>query len=105
MIEKTLAHGGAAYAQTRNLVRKELKVKYKNSALRFVWSMLNPLFLLAVYGVAFSILGKYSLSSRPVLSFRRRANRLAVPGSEYQALQQSCPKFWTLQAFSLRPAA
>jgi len=41
----------------RNLVRKELKVKYKNSALGFVWSMLNPLFLLAVYGVAFAILG------------------------------------------------
>jgi len=41
----------------RNLVRKELKVKYKNSALGFVWSMLNPLFLLVVYGVAFSILG------------------------------------------------
>src|SRR6478609_8015797 len=41
----------------RNLVRKELKVKYKNSVLGFVWSMLNPLFLLAVYGVAFSILG------------------------------------------------
>ena len=41
----------------RNLVRKELKVKYKNSALGFVWSMLNPLFLLLIYGVAFSILG------------------------------------------------
>jgi ABC-2 type transport system permease protein len=41
----------------RNLVRKELKVKYKNSALGFVWSMLNPLFLLVVYGVAFTILG------------------------------------------------
>ena len=41
----------------RNLVRKELKVKYKNSALGFVWSMVNPLFLLAVYGVAFNILG------------------------------------------------
>jgi ABC-2 type transport system permease protein len=41
----------------RNLIRKELKVKYKNSALGFVWSMLNPLFLLAVYGVAFSIIG------------------------------------------------
>src|SRR3954447_14366144 len=41
----------------RNLVRKELKVKYKNSVLGFVWSMLNPLFLLAVYGVAFNILG------------------------------------------------
>jgi ABC-2 type transport system permease protein len=41
----------------RNLIRKELKVKYKNSALGFVWSMLNPLFLLVVYGIAFNILG------------------------------------------------
>jgi ABC-2 type transport system permease protein len=41
----------------RNLVRKELKVKYKNSVLGFVWSMLNPLFTLAVYGIAFQILG------------------------------------------------
>src|SRR3954452_16798707 len=28
----------------RNLIRKELKVKYKNSVLGFVWSMVNPLF-------------------------------------------------------------
>src|SRR3954452_7012536 len=41
----------------RNLVRKELKVKYKNSALGFVWSMLNPLFLLVVYSIVFNILG------------------------------------------------
>ena len=41
----------------RNLVRKELKVKYKNSVLGFAWSMLNPLFLLAVYTVVFNILG------------------------------------------------
>jgi ABC-2 type transport system permease protein len=39
------------------LVRKELKVRYKSSALGFVWSMLNPLFLLAVYTLVFSILG------------------------------------------------
>ena len=39
------------------LVRKELKVRYKNSALGFVWSMLQPLFLLVVYGFAFTLLG------------------------------------------------
>lgn len=39
------------------LVKKELKVRYKSSALGFLWSMLNPLFLLAVYTVVFSILG------------------------------------------------
>jgi ABC-2 type transport system permease protein len=41
----------------RNLVRKELKVKYKNSFLGFVWSMVNPLFLLAVYSFVFNVLG------------------------------------------------
>jgi ABC-type polysaccharide/polyol phosphate export permease len=39
------------------LVRRELKVKYKNSSLGFVWSMLNPAFLLAVYFLVFKILG------------------------------------------------
>jgi ABC-2 type transport system permease protein len=38
------------------LVNKELKVRYKNSVLGFFWSMAQPVFLLVVYGVAFSIL-------------------------------------------------
>lgn len=37
-----------------NLVRKELKVKYKNSALGFVWSMLNPAMYLAIFYIVFS---------------------------------------------------
>ena len=37
------------------LVRKELKVKYKNSALGFFWSMLNPAMYLVVFYVAFQI--------------------------------------------------
>lgn len=37
-----------------NLVRKELKVKYKDSVLGFLWSLMRPLFLLAVYYVAIS---------------------------------------------------
>jgi len=41
----------------RNLVRKELKVKYKKSVLGFVWTMVNPLFLLVVYTIVFNILG------------------------------------------------
>ncbi|MGH9181961.1 MAG: ABC transporter permease, partial [Acidimicrobiales bacterium] len=35
------------------LVRKELKVKYKNSALGFFWSMLNPALYLVVFYVVF----------------------------------------------------
>lgn len=39
------------------LIRKELKVRYKNSILGFVWSMVQPVFLLSVYALVFSILG------------------------------------------------
>ncbi|MEI8237860.1 MAG: ABC transporter permease [Actinomycetota bacterium] len=39
------------------LIRKELKVRYKNSVLGFAWSMIQPAFLLAVYSLVFSILG------------------------------------------------
>jgi ABC-2 type transport system permease protein len=39
-----------------NLIRKELKVKYKDSVLGFVWSLLLPLFQLAVYWL---VMGKF----------------------------------------------
>lgn len=38
-----------------SLVRKELKVKYKNSVLGFLWSMLNPLLTLVVYYFVFQV--------------------------------------------------
>ena len=38
-----------------NLVRKELKVKYKNSALGFVWSLLNPMLYLVVFYIVFTV--------------------------------------------------
>ena len=40
------------------LVRKELKVKYKNSVLGFMWSMLNPALYLVVYYVVFQLVLK-----------------------------------------------
>jgi ABC-2 type transport system permease protein len=40
------------------LTAKELTVRYKKSTLGFLWSTLNPLVMLAVYSVAFSILGQ-----------------------------------------------
>jgi lipopolysaccharide transport system permease protein len=40
----------------RNLVVSELKVRYKNSALGFVWSLLNPLGMMVVFTVVFGVL-------------------------------------------------
>ena len=39
-----------------NLVRKELKVRYKNSALGFAWSLLNPIMQMIIYTVIFQVL-------------------------------------------------
>jgi len=44
-----------------NLTRKELKVKYKNSVLGFLWSLLNPLMYLVVFSLVFSIISKTSV--------------------------------------------
>jgi lipopolysaccharide transport system permease protein len=38
----------------RNLVTKDLKVRYKNSFLGFLWSLLNPLLMMTIYTVVFT---------------------------------------------------
>ena len=43
-------------ALVRNLVLKDLSLKYRNSVLGVVWSLLNPLLLLVVYTVAFKFI-------------------------------------------------
>ena len=40
----------------KNLVIRDLKARYKNSVLGIVWSLLNPLLMMAVYTVLFTIL-------------------------------------------------
>jgi ABC-type polysaccharide/polyol phosphate export permease len=39
-----------------NLVMRELKVRYKNSVLGFVWSLLNPLAMMIVFTLVFGVL-------------------------------------------------
>ncbi len=40
----------------RNLISRELKVKYKGSALGFVWTLVNPLLYLVVFSVVFQVI-------------------------------------------------
>ena len=42
----------------RNLVISDLKGRYKNSALGFVWSLLNPLGMMIVFSIVFGVLLK-----------------------------------------------
>src|SRR5438445_5082925 len=49
-----------------NLVRKEVKVKYKSSVLGAAWSMLNPILILAVFSLVFTIVLKNPTPHFPV---------------------------------------
>lgn len=48
------------------MVRRELKVRYKNSILGFAWSLLNPLMYLAVFYVAFQLIFAIGIPSFPI---------------------------------------
>lgn len=50
----------------KELVVKEVKLKYKRSALGFVWSILNPLLMMCVMTVVFSTLFKSNIENFPV---------------------------------------
>lgn len=52
-------------ALVRNLVLKDLKLKYRDSILGFVWSLLNPLLLLSVYTVAFEYVLRVPMADYP----------------------------------------
>jgi ABC-type polysaccharide/polyol phosphate export permease len=49
-----------------NLVIRDLKVRYKKSALGFLWSLLNPLMMMAVFTVVFTILTVPTIDNFPV---------------------------------------
>lgn len=49
----------------RNLVAKDLTLKYRGSALGFLWSLLNPLLMIAVYSLAFRYIVRIDVPDYP----------------------------------------
>lgn len=50
----------------RNLVVRDLKARYKNSVLGILWSILNPLFLMVVFTILFSVLANNQIRDYPI---------------------------------------
>jgi lipopolysaccharide transport system permease protein len=48
------------------LIVKELKIKYKGTALGFLWSLLNPVLMMLVYSVVFSVIVRFQMSRYPI---------------------------------------
>jgi len=47
----------------RNLVVKDLKIKYRDSTISFLWSLVNPLLLILVYSFVFSHILKVDIAN------------------------------------------
>lgn len=63
----TLLREVYAYRElVRNFVLRDLKARYKNSVLGFAWSLLNPLLMMIVFSVVFTVLFKNEIASYPV---------------------------------------
>ncbi len=51
------------------LALKELKLRYRGSALGFLWTLVNPLLLLSIYTFLFTVIFKSSAKAYPVYFF------------------------------------
>lgn len=49
-----------------NLVRRDLTVRYKRSAIGFFWTMLNPLLLMIIFTIVFSTVFRFDVEYYPV---------------------------------------
>lgn len=47
----------------KELVGRDLKVKYRRSALGYVWSILNPLLMMVLQGIIFSYMFRYKIDN------------------------------------------
>jgi lipopolysaccharide transport system permease protein len=48
------------------LTQKDLKLKYKGTALGFLWSFLNPLLLMIVYATVFQLIARFRIPNYPI---------------------------------------
>ena len=52
-----------------NLVKKDLRTRYKGSVMGFLWTFINPLLQLLVYSIVFSIIMRVDIDNFPIYLF------------------------------------
>lgn len=69
----------------RNLVVQRLKIRYRHSALGFLWSILNPILMIATLSFIFShLMGRHGVGSYPIFLFCGMLPYSMVSGSVLQ---------------------
>ena len=53
----------------KTLVKQDIRGRYKGSVFGFLWTLLNPLLLLAVYSVVFQFVFKLDIEHYPIYLF------------------------------------
>ncbi len=66
MLKKIFADGYRYRWLLEQLVGRDLKVKYKRSYLGYLWSLLNPLMMMAIVSIVFSEVFRYDIQYFPV---------------------------------------
>ena len=65
-IKRTLKNYIRYKPLVRELVLRDLKVKYRRSFLGYIWSLLNPLLMMSVMSVVFSYMFRYNIPNYPL---------------------------------------
>ncbi len=75
----------------QNLVSRNLKKKYRNSLLGYIWCVLNPLLVMIIMNIVFSEIFRNSIENYPVYLFAGRMMFSFITGST-QAMSRSIPE-------------
>ena len=71
-VRLTVTNGLKYTALLENLISRELKKKYRNNILGYVWCVLNPLLVMVIMSVVFSRMFRNSITNYPVYLFTGR---------------------------------
>lgn len=71
-VQLTFKNGIRYYPLLKNLVSRDLKKKYRQSVLGYVWCVLNPLLIMLIMTIVFSRMFRFNIENFPVYLFSGR---------------------------------